>query len=95
MGRQLARIKLDDIPEVIEFKVRMKQHTLFVLQTCLRLIAKEAPLLSGSIDITVVTCGGRIPDNVIRGQFEPHTTRLRHAGLADSGRAGPDSGSLA
>lgn len=94
MRRQPARIELDDIPEVIKFKVGLKQHTLFVLQTCLHLLAKETPLLSGSIDVTVETCVGRIPDNVIRGQFKPDTTRLRHAGLADSGRAGPDGRSF-
>lgn len=60
----MARIELNNVTQVIELKVRMKQDTLF-LKISLFLPPKETGLLSRGANITIITSVGRISDKVI------------------------------
>lgn len=95
MRREMARIKLDDVTQVIELKVRVKQNTLFAFKISLSFPPKEAALLGRGAYITIITSVGRISDQIIRWQFKLNIPRLRDAGLTDSRGAGPESRPLA
>lgn len=85
MRRQVTRIKLDNIPQVIELKVRLKQNTLFILKISLSLRAEKPSLLSRGLDITVNTGVGSVSDHVVRRQLKLDIAGPRGAGLTDSG----------